>query len=173
MRRRIMQLAAVTALAGLAVVTGGCGGASAPATAPAGSQPAHTVDGITFRQAAAVTGADGVSVTFTVANGTTGYVRWEEFVAFFVGAATSASGQSVAIPASSGTKVGISDAVDIPPGRSASETELVGLAPGTYRITTYIPLALIGTAFGPTPNSPLPGDPKTTDYANPVTITVP
>ncbi|MDE2127796.1 MAG: hypothetical protein KGJ62_14540, partial [Armatimonadetes bacterium] len=68
--------------------------------------------------------------------------------------------------------------VDVAPGTSQSITEYSpDLVPGTYTVVTYPREALYGTAFGPPKGtgSPavMPGDPATTENANPVTIWVP
>ena len=180
MRQRIMLLAALAALGAVAAGCGGGGSSAANAAAPRGaSGPSpHTVDGVTFSQVVTKAGADNtgtyLKVTFTVANGTTGSAAWPG-EPYFSGTATSATGQVTDFPPPGGpTGQGLIPPINIGPGQSASVTESSGaLAPGTYTIAPYIGSSLRGTAFGPSYNSQLPGDPVTTQTANPVTITVP
>ena len=182
MRHRIMLLAALAALGAVAAGCGGGGSAAANAAAPRGAAgpPPHTVDGITFSQvvtAVAPGGSNstgGAEITFTVANGTTGSATWACHP-YFSGTATSATGQVTDFPPPGGPTGAVAPtAINIGPGQSASVTEPCGgLPPGTYTISSYIHASLWGTAFGASDTSLLPGDPDTTQTANPVTITVP
>ncbi|MDE2207428.1 MAG: hypothetical protein KGK12_12410, partial [Armatimonadetes bacterium] len=151
---------------------------------PASGPPSHTVDGITFSQAVTPIPASGYPllggawITFTVVNGTTGRATWQ-CDPYFSGTCTSATGQ-VTYFGPAGGVFGLGDwtAINIGPGQSASFTEPTGgLAPGTYTIASYIGSSLYSTAFGASGigagEAKMPGDPKTTQTANPVTITIP
>ncbi|MDE2127657.1 MAG: hypothetical protein KGJ62_13805 [Armatimonadetes bacterium] len=163
------------------LVGSGCGGGAGPATVTRTSRP-RTVDGITFSQVVTRTtksGTSWLSITFTVANGTKGSVRWDGNP-FFIGTATSADGRVTPVPEQGGGGTQGDDVlgVDVAPGTSQSVT---GYSPnratGMYTVVTYPGIPLYGTAFGPknSPGSPavMPGDPATTENANPVTIWVP
>ncbi|MDE2207953.1 MAG: hypothetical protein KGK12_15095, partial [Armatimonadetes bacterium] len=140
----------------------------------------RTVDGITFSQVVTRTtksGTSWLSITFTVANGTTGSVRWDGDP-LFIGTATSADGQVTAIdPPSLGTSGQGGSGVDVAPGTSQSVTEYSpDLATGMYTVVTYPDIALFGSVFGKNSlGGPafMPGDPATTENANPVRIWVP
>ncbi|MDE2126956.1 MAG: hypothetical protein KGJ62_10235 [Armatimonadetes bacterium] len=163
------------------VVGSGCGGGAGPAAVSRTSRP-RTVDGITFSQVVAVVTFSGtrcLSITFTVANGTKGSVWWTGDP-LFIGTATSADGKVTAIqpPPSGGTSGTDVLTVDVAPGTSQSVTEYSpDLATGMYTVVTYPTDGLFGAAVGP-PNGTagpavVPGDPATTENANPVTIWVP
>ncbi|MDE2127314.1 MAG: hypothetical protein KGJ62_12060, partial [Armatimonadetes bacterium] len=161
------------------LVGSGCGGGAGLATVTRTSRP-RTVDGITFSQVVTRTtnsGTSWLSITFTVANGTKGSVTWAGYP-FFIGTATSADGRVTPIPEAQGGTLGQGgSAVDVAPGTSQSVTEdSPDLATGMYTVVTYPENALFGSVFGENslggPAS-MPGDPATTENANPVTIWVP
>ncbi|MDE2127957.1 MAG: hypothetical protein KGJ62_15355, partial [Armatimonadetes bacterium] len=163
------------------LVGSGCGGGAGLATVTRTSRP-RTVDGITFSQVVTRTtnsGTSWLSITFTVANGTKGSVSWNRGP-FFIGTATRADGRVTPIPVQGGWGTSGQDmpAVDVGPGTSQSFTETSpDLAAGMYTVVTYPRMALYGTAFSPTNGTggpaSMPGDPATTENANPVKIWVP
>ncbi|MDE2127658.1 MAG: hypothetical protein KGJ62_13810 [Armatimonadetes bacterium] len=161
------------------LVGSGCGGGGGLAAVTRTSRP-RTVDGITFSQVVTRTtnsGTSWLSITFTVANGTKGSVSWDGDT-FFIGTATSADGQVTAVPQPSGGTSGYDvPTVDVAPGTAQSVTETSpDLATGMYTVVTYPHNALFGAVFGKNSlggPAVMPGDPATTENANPVTIWVP